>query len=193
MTLALRGLLLIAVPAMLAACSPQPPAGPKPIESPPPPQQGAQEENHFPDGDPTPFMGRWRQSAVVVAPWAKPTDSKEPNPEFAEVDTVFMPTSASGPGIVTCEKATWAVKSLPVEGLFEGNLPDPWEDAKKLGVTAAISTVLHQGCASSTGDLELQFVKVDDDTLLLGLDNMIYTLKRQPDGPPPMHATPPPL
>ncbi len=179
-----RSIVLLASVLALCACAPKTDADATntmtpSIETPTPP--AAETEDHFPAGDPAPFMGAWRQAAVVPAPWVKPGDPKpEANPEFASTDIVFTPTSAAGPGIVACEQTSYRVFQVPVEGLFEGNLGDPWSDAKALGIGAAYAQTLEEGCKSSTGDLELQFVMVDPDTLLLGLDNMIYTLKRAP-------------
>ena len=33
-------------------------------------------------------------------------------------------------------------------------------------------------CAEGTGDVSLNFPMIDDDTIMLGLDNVLYTLKR---------------
>jgi hypothetical protein len=38
---------------------------------------------------------------------------------------------------------------------------------------------MNLSCTDDNKDVSLDFPMVDDDTFLLGLDNMIYTLKRQ--------------
>jgi len=137
-----------------------------------------------------PFLGHWRQSSVVIAPWwnGSKSDKPEADPEFADKDTVLTATSSYGPGITMCAEAIYSSTSLPLDGLFEGNLKNPAADAAKLGIKGTeIPTVL-QGCKSSTGDLELLFHLTDPDTLMLALDNMIYTLKRVP---PPAGGWPP--
>jgi hypothetical protein len=164
-----RSLILLACPALLAAC------GPKPEPPLPPPSAMPTAST---TADVTVFMGHWRQSAMQVAPWWREATPPTPNPEFATTDTVLTPLSSSGPGIVTCERAIYEAVRLPPESLFEGNLPDPANQSRALGFTEPQILTLNQGCQSSTGDLELIFHRVDDDTILLGLDNMIYTLKR---------------
>jgi hypothetical protein len=172
---------LLAFATLLCGCSPtaETPA-PKPIATTAPataptPDKSAQI---------APFLGHWRQSAVVIAPWWNGKgDRPEADPEFAEKDTVLMATSSSGPGIVHCEEAVYSPTSLPLDSLFEGNLKDPAKDAAKLGITGSDIPTMLQGCKSSTGDLELLFHLTEPDTLMLGLNNMIYTLKRVP--PPP--------
>jgi hypothetical protein len=172
---------LTGLAALICACSPtaQPPA-PKPIVTTSPAAPSAAD----PSAKIGPFLGHWRQSAVVIAPWWDGKgDKPEADPEFSLRDTVLTATSSSGPGIVNCEEAVYSPTSLPLDSLFEGNLRDPANDAAKLGIKGSdIPTVL-QHCKSSTGDLELLFHLTDQDTLMLGLDNMIYTLKRIP--PPP--------
>ena len=131
-----------------------------------------------PAGDPSPFMGTWRTESSVLAPWADPAAGFEANPEFASTEVVLTPTTSTGPGIVQCEQTKYEVITLGAPELFEGNLSKPVEQAAALGLTGDEWPVLREGCVSSTGDLELLFVLADKDTLKLGLDNIVYTLKR---------------
>lgn len=140
------------------------------------------QEDHFPKGDPAVFMGKWKVSEGVTAPW---WDKKGDTPDaYLKNETIeFTPTSTMGPGITQCAEAIYDVKTTPVEALFEGGLQkeptdDPWKAAEALGFTAKMVPVLNQGCKSSTGDLELQFAQKNEDTLMLGLDNVLYTLTR---------------
>jgi len=166
----------ISLAALLCACSPQavPPA-PRPIATTMPEAAPAPDNS----AEIAPFLGHWRQSAVVIAPWWDGKgDRPEPDPEFALKDTVLTATSSSGPGIVNCESAVYSPTSLPLDRLFEGSLKDPVNDAAKLGVKGSDIPSLLQGCKSSTGGLELLFHLTDPDTLMLALDNTIYTLTR---------------
>ena len=172
---------LACLAAFLCACSPtaEPPA-PKPIATTSPVTAATPDKS----AQIAPFLGHWRQSAVVIAPWWNGKgDAPEADPEFGLKDTVLTAASSYGPGIVNCEEAVYSPTSLPLDSLFEGGLKDPAKDAARLGIEGSDIPTILQGCKSSTGDLELLFHLTDPDTLMLALDNMIYTLKRVP--PPP--------
>jgi hypothetical protein len=51
-------------------------------------------------------------------------------------------------------------------------------DAAALGFKSDNIVSLNEACDSIAGDMELDFPMIDNDTILLGLNNMIYTLKR---------------
>lgn len=170
---------LIAGLALLAACSPKPAQTADTGSNEILPATEATPDANAPVGDIAPFMGVWRTVSSIPAPWAVAADPKpEANPEFETTEVTLTPTTSSGPGIVNCEQTKYEVVQLGPEGLFEGNLPEPAKMAAGLGFTGDKIATLREGCVSSTGDLELQFSMADPDTIMLGLDNIIYTMKR---------------
>jgi hypothetical protein len=52
-------------------------------------------------------------------------------------------------------------------------------DAASLGGPARDILSLNLSCTQDNTDVSLDFAMADDATVMLGLDNMIYTLKRQ--------------
>lgn len=124
-----------------------------------------------------PFFGTWKLTGSIVAPW---WDHVGPEPA-AEPDMATFTLAAdksSGPPLLTCDKPTYATNITPQRGLFEGNLPDPPKDAAALGFTSPDIVTMSFACASGTGDVSLDFPMLDDNTVLLGLSNRIYTYKR---------------
>ena len=125
-----------------------------------------------------PFFGEWSVSAARIAPW---WDGKgeEPAADPAFASNVVLGSNLSGgPALLNCDKPTYAVNITSPRGLFEGNLPDPGKDASELGFKSSEITSLTFTCASGAADVSLNFAMIDDDTIMLGLDNVLYTLKR---------------
>lgn len=161
-----RSVLLLAGLAALAACSP-----------------GADNDD-VPAADVArpgnPFFGTWTTATAQVAPWwDQPGAAPEMNPDFQNTPIVFAASESSGPDIVTCAEPVYAVNIVRPRALFEGGLPDPQADAAALGFSGSDITELNLSCTGDGRDVSLSFPMVDEDTILLGLDNMIYTLKRQ--------------
>ena len=91
---------------------------------------------------------------------------------------ILSPTSASGSKVLACPKTVYSAAKVPADFLFEGNLKNPVKDAAALGFKSEEIVSLSESCDTKDGDLEFDFPMVDQDTILLGLNNMIYTLKR---------------
>lgn len=125
-----------------------------------------------------PFFGEWSVSAAKIAPW---WDGKgeEPaaDPDFAK-NVVLGSNLSGGPALLNCDKPNYEVNMTSPRGLFEGNLPDPGKNASELGFKSSEITALTFTCASGTADVSLNFAMIDEDTIMLGLDNVLYTLKR---------------
>ncbi|MDB5522823.1 MAG: hypothetical protein JWM58_586 [Rhizobium sp.] len=94
--------------------------------------------------------------------------------------------SIKGPELLGCGKTEVTVETLPFAGLFEGGLAadpkDPagaYDEAKasklarELGFTSEPVPTLFQGCS------EISLHLRDASTLLFGLDNRIFTMKKQ--------------
>jgi hypothetical protein len=127
-----------------------------------------------------PFFGTWKTATAQVAPWwTEPGAPPQMNPEFQNMPIVFAAGKSSGPAIVTCTAPLYAINLVRARTLFEGHLQDPAQEAAAFGFTGEDITQMNLSCTDDDKDVSLDFPMVDDDTILLGLDNLIYTLKRQ--------------
>jgi hypothetical protein len=124
-----------------------------------------------------PFFGTWEIKAARIAPWWD-GQGEEPIADPAFTKLSLEAAATSGAPVLTCDKPSYMTDIKPLRGLFEGLLPEPDKDAAALGLTETSPTVLTFSCASATADVEAQFVMVDLDTILLGIDNVIYTYTR---------------
>jgi hypothetical protein len=125
------------------------------------------------------FYGSWQVADAKVASFYDGSGAKpSPDPELIGKTIVIAPTSSSGSKVLTCPKTIYSAAKVPNDFLFEGNLKNPVKDAADLGFKGEEIVSLNLGCDSKDGDLEFDFPMVDQDTILLGLNNMIYTLKR---------------
>ena len=61
---------------------------------------------------------------------------------------------------------------------FEDLFPTEVHLAAALGLTALDITSLTYSCEDNSATASLDFPMLDDNTILLGLDNMVYTFKR---------------
>jgi hypothetical protein len=127
-----------------------------------------------------PFFGTWTTATAQVAPWWDQQGAPpEMDPDFQNTPILFVAGESSGPEIVTCAEPVYAVNIVRAQALFEGNLPDPQANAAALGFAGPDISTMNLSCSENGGDVSLDFAMADDNTILLGLDNMIYTLKRQ--------------
>ncbi len=124
-----------------------------------------------------PFFGTWEIKAARIAPWWD-GQGEEPAADPAYTKLSLDAAATSGPPVLTCDKPSYMTDIKPLRGLFEGLLPEPDKDAAALGLTETSPTVLTFSCAAGAVDVEAQFVMVDLDTILLGIDNVIYTYTR---------------
>ena len=127
------------------------------------------------------FAGSWRVTGAQDAPWVGPKSDLKPSYEAVLRNAVitFGPKRVDGPSWFACPKPHYAITELEPESLFEGGLDDPdrgmttpKETAAKLGFTGQKFPTLETGCA------ELSFHLAAPDTILFGLNNVIYTMKR---------------
>lgn len=130
--------------------------------------------------EPAAFTGTWRFTHAQVAPWADAATAHIQQEWLGQSLTV-IPGAADAGGRVTgphplqCEKATFEDTRVPAEGLFQGGLPAPARDAAlALGLPAGEVPGVSLSC--STGVFE--FHRADDTSLLLAVDNVIWTLDR---------------
>ncbi|MFZ4685502.1 MAG: hypothetical protein ACOYMK_07800 [Hyphomonadaceae bacterium] len=124
-----------------------------------------------------PFFGTWELTAARVAPWWD-NQGEEPAPDPGFTKFKLTADASSGPPIVTCSKPVYSTNIVPPRALFEGKLPDPAGDAVALGLTALDITMLTFTCEENNASVSLDFPMVDEATVLLGLDNVVYAFKR---------------
>lgn len=126
---------------------------------------------------PNPFFGSWAMTSAKIAPWWDGKgEEPAPDPAFA-ANVVLAADKSSGPPIVTCDKPAYVLDRTQPQSLFEGNLPDPVKDAAALGFSGDKIVTLNFTCASGAADVSLDFPMKDPSTIMLGLDNVIYTFR----------------
>jgi hypothetical protein len=129
------------------------------------------------------YLGRWKMTGAVVAPWATPArkpDVKERARLIGKV-IVFAAKAITGPDPFKCEGPHYALKDYPADFLFQGAFGemhakdksvDPYKIAAGLGFKAASTRTLETGC-------EFDFHFIDAGTIAVGLNDHVYTLKKQ--------------
>jgi hypothetical protein len=136
----------------------------------------------------TDFYGKWKITESVKAPWedpANPMTTDDPAQYTGKVVEIGK-DSMTGPDLIGCGATSLSVESFPFAGLFEGGLgvkpgdpTAPYDEAKAkrlahgLGFTAEPVESLIHGCS------ELILHRLDDTTLVFGLDNRIFTMTKQ--------------
>lgn len=122
--------------------------------------------------DGAPIAGKWRITRAVIAPWSDEAGAGAA-PEWIGKTVAFGAKSVRGPHPIACGKAIYESTEVPAEGLFQGGLPEPATEAMTtLGLSGASVKGVTVSC--DTGVFDYHFA--DADTLLLALDNRIWTL-----------------
>lgn len=134
------------------------------------------------------FYGKWMIAGAVTAPWEDPDhpmlsdDAELYTGKIVDISRGRM----TGPDLLGCGTTMLTVEPLPYAGLFEGGLAanpkraaDPYDIDKarrlagELGFTTEPVESLFHGCS------EIVLHKVNDRTLLFGLNNRIFKLTRR--------------
>jgi hypothetical protein len=129
------------------------------------------------------FSGEWVIARAVAAPWA--SDPKDRSDE-AESQRLLGKRMTIGKGVfrapppLGCAKPTFAYHDVKADGLFEGSLnadgagkaTDPVAAARALGFAEPSAHAMTASCS------EVEFVLIDPDTMLFGLNNRVFTAKR---------------
>jgi hypothetical protein len=130
------------------------------------------------------YLGTWKLSAAVVAPWADPAARKPDNagPERLLGKTIVFKTGEiAGPQPFACKGAHYKLMDYTADMLFQGAFGEMWSKSKSadpakiaasLGFPAAGIETLETGC-------EIDFHFVDGSTAKIGLNDYVYTLKKQ--------------
>jgi hypothetical protein len=130
------------------------------------------------------YLGTWKIASAVVAPWADP---RQPDP--SEMKSMLGKIVTIGPGEITgrktmaCKDPKYRVKEYPADWLFQGAFgemherdksADPAKLAAALGFKGSSWKTLITGCAN-----ELEFHFIDRATAEFGLNDYVYTMKKQ--------------
>ncbi|MDD2761148.1 MAG: hypothetical protein PHH11_12745 [Methylomonas sp.] len=118
--------------------------------------------------------GRWRFTHALPAPWGPAL------PASADLTGQILTISAKamqGPKPFACGGLHGQAVQLPPEGLFQGGLPAPAATAaQSLGLDRFPVASSSLSCDSGLFD----FHHADGDTVLIGLDNRVWSLSRAP-------------
>jgi hypothetical protein len=131
------------------------------------------------------YIGIWKIDSAVAAPWADPLhkDDASEMKSLVGKTVTFMPGEIAGPRQLACKGPKYKVKDYPADMLFQGAFDemrrrdksvDPAKLAAKLGFKGSSWKTLETGCAT-----ELDFHFIDPSTTTFGLNNYVYTLKKQ--------------
>ncbi len=122
------------------------------------------------------IRGKWRITIGAIAPWSDEAEAGA-TPLLVGETVRFNALSVKGPQPIGCGGARYEATDVPPEGLFQGGLPPPAGDAlPALGLSGATFRGVSVSC--DTGVFEYHWA--DPDTLLVALDNRIWTLDRTP-------------
>jgi hypothetical protein len=129
------------------------------------------------------YLGTWKFVSAVAAPWAdaktKP-DEKEKNALIGKTVTLGA-KQISGPKVFVCKGPHYKVSDFTADMLFQGSFGemhdadksvDPLKLAAALGFTGTSFKTVETGC-------EIDWHFVDPTTAEIGLDNWVFTLKKQ--------------
>ncbi|HVJ41918.1 MAG TPA: hypothetical protein VM639_10490 [Dongiaceae bacterium] len=130
------------------------------------------------------FFGSWTIDKAVVAPWADPT-VKSSDGEMKSLlgkTITFTKGAIAGPRAIACSGPTYELTDGGADMLFQGALTqkadgseqDPSKSAAELGFHGSTIKTLQTGCEN-----ELDYHFIDDNTVEFGLNDYVYTVKRQ--------------
>lgn len=133
---------------------------------------------------PSTLAGTWRITHAQAAPWGPSL----PGPIDLSGQTLRIRADGmAGPASLACGNGRLEATAYPAEGLFQGILPAPAEKldnaerakkaeqaARNLGLGKFPVAGLRVTCDKGI----FEFHQADPDTLLLGLDNQVWTLSR---------------
>jgi hypothetical protein len=129
------------------------------------------------------YLGVWKLSGAVVAPWADPRqkpDSAEQSRLLGKTVT-FKAREIAGPRPIACATPHYKISDFTADLLFQGAFEemqskdksvDPNKIAASLGFSGTTIKTLETGC-------EIDFHFVDATTAEIGLNDYVYTLKKQ--------------
>jgi hypothetical protein len=132
------------------------------------------------------YIGVWRITSATVAPWRNRLPYQSDIPErktLVNKMVTIQPAAIIGPQPVACKGPRYQVKNYPADMLFQNALgemhrrdasADPAKIAAQLGFRGSSWKTLETGCGN-----ELDYHFLDPMTADFGLNNYVYTMKKQ--------------
>jgi hypothetical protein len=129
------------------------------------------------------YIGTWKISGAVVAPWANPkrkADSSEQS-RLLDKTVTFKAREIAGPRPFACTAPHYKESDFTADMIFQGAFEtmqsnnksvDPNKIAASLGFSGNSIKTLETGC-------EIDFHFVDATTAEVGLNDTVYTMKKQ--------------
>lgn len=132
------------------------------------------------------YLGTWKIASAVVAPWQA---GRPYQPDLTEMQSLInrlvliQRKAIVGPRSVACKGPNYQVKDYPAGMLFQGAFgemhrrdrsTDPAKIAARLGFRGVSWKTLETGCGN-----ELDYHFLDPATAAFGLNNYVYTMKKQ--------------
>jgi len=131
------------------------------------------------------YLGTWKISAAVVAPWADPKQKPDES-EKASLLGKTIELSAkriSGPKPFPCAGPHYyKVSNFTADMLFQGALGEMQSSKKSIDpnkIAASLGFARPGGIKTVETGCEIDFHFVDEATAEIGLDDYVYTLKKQ--------------
>jgi hypothetical protein len=131
----------------------------------------------------TSYLGTWKLTDAAVAPWAdakrKPDDTEKTR--LIGKTMVIAARQISGPKPLVCPSPHYKIVDYTADMIFQGAFGemqssnksvDPGKIASSLGFTGSRIRTLETGC-----EIDIHFV--DATTAEVGLNDYVYTLKKQ--------------
>jgi hypothetical protein len=126
-------------------------------------------------------LGGWTFVAHRPAPWADPQAGDPAGALLAGTALTIGMSSVLAAAPLGCTGGDVAFVMMPAEGLFQGGLPEPaTAAAHSLGIQHARTLTLQVTCDAGVFD----YHQLPGDTLLLALDNVVWTLAPDADATP---------
>jgi hypothetical protein len=131
------------------------------------------------------YLGVWKIASAAVAPWR--AEQEKPDPAEMRALTgksiVITANGITGPRQLACKGPHYEVKDYPADMLFQGMFGEMHERDKSVDPIRVAATVGFRGSKWKTLETgcgnELDFHFIDATTATFGLNNYIYTLKKQ--------------
>lgn len=121
-----------------------------------------------------PETGSWHVFRAQTAPWVEAATTLPPSRFGVGARIDLTPAAVHVSDVLTCMQPEQHTLTLPAQGLFQGALTDPVRQAQELGFAQDAIATLRIDCGNASIDLHF----ADADTMLLALDNRIYSATR---------------
>jgi hypothetical protein len=129
------------------------------------------------------YIGKWKLAGAVVAPWADPKQKPDSADQSRLIGKtiVFKAREIAGPPPFACKTPRYKESDYTPDMIFQGAFEqmqsknksvDPNKLAASLGFAGSHIKTLETGC-------EIDFHFVDAATAEIGLNDHVYTLKKE--------------